>query len=653
MKREVKRYIVWVASFFAVLLLSLFLGRDICLNYLITRKIKEIENEKVLSIRYEDLHMKGLRQIELSNLTILPKNKDTLVCISHLAVRLDAWSMMKLTPKVENLMTEHMSVNFVKRDSSSNYDFLFRKSKAPAASVARDYGKRTEGLLNLLFNILPEQAEMQDLHIRMDRDGVLTSLHIPLFSSKDHLFSTDIELHTPGGVQRWKMDGELHPSAHLLRASLSAPEGKKVHVPGLKRWDSALSFHSLSFSVKGSRNGGVTTLSGDAEGKDMELVNALLSPHPLWLDDARMHYEVEIGKDYVHLTDRSLVRMNELEFNPSLRAEKKGEKWRITAVVDKPFFPAQQLFSSFPKGLFDTLEGIRAQGELAYHFLWDVNFANLDSLRFESELKKRNFRIMDFGSSGLLKLNAPFVYTAYDKGVPVRTFEVGPGNPGYLPLDSISPLLRTAVLQSEDGSFFSHRGFRMEALQEALIHDLKVGRFARGGSTISMQLVKNVFLNRNKNLLRKLEEALIVWLIENEGLSSKHRMYEVYLNICEWGPGVYGAREAARFYFDKEASRLTPEEAIFLASIVPKPKRYRSQFTAEGHLQPWLDGYFHTLARLMARSGVITEERAASIDPFSVRLTGVAARQIPTLPGDSLENAEEPAFMPELERNVE
>ena len=119
-------------------------------------------------------------------------------------------------------------------------------------------------------------------------------------------------------------------------------------------------------------------------------------------------------------------------------------------------------------------------------------------------------------------MSEEFVYTAYENGVPVRTFPVGPSWEHFTPLDSISPLLRMAVMQSEDGAFFYHKGFLPDAMREALIYDLQVERFARGGSTITMQLVKNVFLNRNKNFARKLEEALIVWLIEPERWPSRN-----------------------------------------------------------------------------------------------------------------------------------
>jgi len=103
----------------------------------------------------------------------------------------------------------------------------------------------------------------------------------------------------------------------------------------------------------------------------------------------------------------------------------------------------------------------------------------------------------------------------------------------------------------------------------------------RGASTISMQLVKNLFLERQKTIARKLEEMIITWLIEENRLVSKERMFEIYLNIIEWGPQVYGAQEEARFYFDKDVADLTLAEAIFMAGIIPQPKRFMVSFDAE------------------------------------------------------------------------
>ena len=287
------------------------------------------------------------------------------------------------------------------------------------------------------------------------------------------------------------------------------------------------------------------------------------------------------------------------------------------------------MFGSLPQGLFDSLYGLKTEGELSYHGLLDVDFNLLDSLKLESELKKRNFRIVHMGQANLCKMNDEFEYTAYEDGVPVRNFPVGPSWEHFTPLDSISPLLQMAVMQSEDGAFFYHNGFLIDAMREAIIKDLEVRKFARGGSTISMQLVKNVFLNRKKNIARKIEEALIVWLIENQRLSTKERMFEVYMNIIEWGPLVYGAREASEFYFNKRPSQLTAEEAIYMASIIPKPKRFKSSFDENGQLRESLEGYYRLIAHKLAQKGLISESKAESIRPV-IHVTGPAKAYLST-----------------------
>ena len=200
-------------------------------------------------------------------------------------------------------------------------------------------------------------------------------------------------------------------------------------------------------------------------------------------------------------------------------------------------------------------------------------------------------------------------------------------------------MLFRSVLTSEDGSFYQHRGFLPDAFRESIITNIKERRFARGGSTISMQLVKNIFLSRNKTVARKLEEALIVWLIENQGLSAKERMYEVYLNLIEWGPMVYGANEAAHFYFSKEASRLTLAEAIFMASIIPRPKWFKYSFDEFGHLRESNAGFYRLVSEKMLNKGWITSEDAENLIP-DVELKGPAKlllKQADTVPLDTLQ----------------
>jgi monofunctional biosynthetic peptidoglycan transglycosylase len=142
----------------------------------------------------------------------------------------------------------------------------------------------------------------------------------------------------------------------------------------------------------------------------------------------------------------------------------------------------------------------------------------------------------------------------------------------WSPLSEISQNLQMAVIAAEDDTFFQHEGINYKAAWEALKEDLKKKRYARGGSTITQQLVKNVFLTREKTITRKLKEFILARRVEE--ILSKRRILELYLNEVEWGPGVYGAEAAARHYFDKHASELTVAEGAMLAAMLVNPKRF-------------------------------------------------------------------------------
>ena len=142
----------------------------------------------------------------------------------------------------------------------------------------------------------------------------------------------------------------------------------------------------------------------------------------------------------------------------------------------------------------------------------------------------------------------------------------------WVSLSRISPHLQKAVIVSEDASSLQHEGFDWGGIQDATFRNIKAGKLARGGSTITQQLAKNLYLSSEKNLLRKVREALITRSLERH--LSKKRILEIYLNVAEWGRGVYGAEAAAQHHFGKPAGQLTEEEAALLAAILPAPLRH-------------------------------------------------------------------------------
>lgn len=158
--------------------------------------------------------------------------------------------------------------------------------------------------------------------------------------------------------------------------------------------------------------------------------------------------------------------------------------------------------------------------------------------------------------------------------------------------ERISPHLKRAVITAEDARFTEHEGVDWKAVQQAHEVNQQRGRPARGGSTISQQLAKNLFLSSERSYLRKAQELAITLMIE--ALWDKHRILEVYLNVVEWGEGVFGAEAAARHYYGVGAAQLAPEQAARLAAFLPSPKRY-------GRLKsgPYLDARTEAILRFM------------------------------------------------------
>lgn len=149
----------------------------------------------------------------------------------------------------------------------------------------------------------------------------------------------------------------------------------------------------------------------------------------------------------------------------------------------------------------------------------------------------------------------------------------------WVPYDSISPALKQAMIAAEDAKFVEHEGFDWDGIQQAIEKNYRRGRVVAGGSTITQQLAKNLFLSSQRSYWRKAEEALITLMLE--AILEKRRIFELYLNVIEWGDGVFGAEAAARHYFGASAASLGPEPAARLAAMIPNPRFYdRNRDTA-------------------------------------------------------------------------
>jgi monofunctional biosynthetic peptidoglycan transglycosylase len=220
----------------------------------------------------------------------------------------------------------------------------------------------------------------------------------------------------------------------------------------------------------------------------------------------------------------------------------------------------------------------------------------------------QGFRVLtDVGA--LEKSYPKVVYDKKEKTSHIEVVEKRP--PGWAPLGSVSRIAVAAIVLSEDWAFYQHNGFDWEQIRGAIEKNLKAGRFARGGSTITQQVVKNVYLSNEKTLWRKVQEAVLTVRIERR--LAKARILEIYLNIAEFGEGLYGIGPAARHYFSKSPSELTAKEGAFLAMLLPSPVKYSVSFRKKA-LTPYAASTVRSiLGKLMATNRLSPEEYQIAI----------------------------------------
>ena len=184
----------------------------------------------------------------------------------------------------------------------------------------------------------------------------------------------------------------------------------------------------------------------------------------------------------------------------------------------------------------------------------------------------------------------------------LHPFVVGPQNGNWTPLESIPPEMKWAVILAEDANFYQHEGIDVKAIKNAIKYDLEKKSFARGASTITQQVAKNLFLTREKTITRKIEEIVLAKRMERE--LTKGRILELYLNAVELGPMVYGIGHGAQYYFGKPATALTPRECTFLAAMLPGPQKAYNPYRHLARVLRCSD----MILRLLRDKGVLTAE---------------------------------------------
>jgi len=619
MKKPLPRLYYWAGGLIILVLVSiltLFLFRQSILDWAIAKASDKLRAKNVV-LHIEKSSVEGFTGASLSGISLIPVYGDTLFTCKELYVSLEFWPLLSGKLRPNEVKIADASVRLIRNEGKDNFQWLFKREKKKDTTAVRlAYAELCDRMMGIVFGYIPVKMEGKNLRLDIKVDKVEASAGIPEISIKDHRFSSAMWLKEKEKITNFHATGNLDAGDRELQLVLNVTDEGKLQLPLLEGLIQAKAgFRSIEFALKQEfYKSGTIALSGKAEIRGLFVDHEKLAPSEVMINEAGLSFNIHADQDEFVLDSASKIYMNGWSssvFARYNRAEQRQTELKIIA----PSFDAQQFFDALPTGMFNSLEGIKVKGKLSYRLHLAVKLDQPDSVYLNSELKKDGFGIVHYGKTNLSKMNDTFKLAVYDKGRYIRTLDVSPRNSYYVTYPEIPEKLKFCVLTSEDGSFMWHKGFNEQAFAKSIRDNLKSGRFKRGGSTISMQLVKNVFLNKNKTVSRKLEEILLVWLIENQHITSKERMLEVYFNIIEWGPNVYGLGEASEFYFSKKPAELQLNECIFLTSIIPKPKHYKWSFNDQGHLAEHMAGYYNLVSGIMLRRKQITEEDKAALIP--------------------------------------
>lgn len=609
MKRPIPKYIR-VAGIIVVLLVILALiggyiaytKREAFLQKTIAKATAKAKSDYNLDVKIGSAHFSGLNTVSLTDITVVPENRDSLLSIKKFDVSVKLMPLVFGDVKLSDVVMDDGHLNLTIVNHVKNFDFIFRKKKDTTEKKEKvDLSEVAYKLMNQVLYKIPDNLDVKNFLVTFRDDSASVKLFTPTAQIKNGELMSTIKV--DDGASTWHFAGRMHPSDKDIDVHLYA-DGKKVEIPLVeKRFHLKVNFDTITTRLQKVENsGGITKIYGFWSVRNLLINHAALSSNDIVVPYTSIDANMFVGKNYVSLDSSSLIHLRKITIKPYIKYQLNPVKM-YTVKINTPWLNAQDVFDSFPNGMFDSLEGIQVAGKLKYHLHLFLDTSNPDQVQFESALDKQDFNITKYGKANLGKLNSVFVYTPYEKGKPMPSRIIGPQNPDFTPLSEISPNLKYAVMTSEDPSFYTNHGFVVESFRRSLATDFKKKQFKRGGSTISMQLVKNAFLDRGKTLSRKIEEILIVWLIENNNIMTKDRMLEVYFNIVEWGYNVYGIAEASHYYFGKSPSELTQGEGIFLASLLPHPKTGLYSFEPDGTLRPSLLNYFKLIGRLMVTHG--------------------------------------------------
>jgi hypothetical protein len=607
LKQKTFLFLKIVIAVAVIAIICLISFRNTLLEQALARTTSKAAYQYDCNFTIKEATFDGLSGVKFTNVILAPKNADTLFNIQKIETTINFWQLFLGDVQLGTLKINNGYVQLTQKGKLKNFGAFIKKDTLETASNEKiNYASFAYKTISKLLNLVPTDMNIENLVFKIDDNGKKATIDIKNLKLINKNLETAIYVQTNTFAQRWKIKGLADPRNKQADVRFFNMDSGAIKLPYFdERYNLISSFDSIRLNIQNiEKSSGEFHLDGFTSITKLKINHPKIARKDVIIKNVRFDYHFLLGSDFISIDSSSTIQLNKIKLHPYLSYDTEEDTiYRLKVAIPK--MKAQDFISSLPDGLFTHFEGMEATGDFDYKLNFKFNTNKPNQLVFDSNLKKENLQITKYGEANLSKINGDFIYRAIIKDVLQRPILVGTDNQNYTPLDQISPYLQKCVLTSEDPSFFNHRGFINEAFKQSIVKNIRTKKFSRGASTISMQLVKNVFLTREKTLSRKLEEILLVYLLENNRISSKERMLEVYFNIIEWGPNVYGIGEASQYYFQKKPIDLTLNECLYLARIIPSPNKFMYHFNTEGKLKDTSKKVASFLTNIMIKRGLL------------------------------------------------
>jgi hypothetical protein len=529
------------------------------------------------------------------------------IFISRLSLALSIRSFGRRRLRLSHLFIDHIGCTIIgprKKNREAAHSITSSKDIIISRLQRRHY-KRLFSIINFIFEQAPSSVKVNKMAIPCHFSGTSYEVYFEDLYLQNNTYTVTGNSSYPG-LSPFNLRGRIDKKQQALTLEMT----------GASNLADPFSFviknKNISFSNKCTRlsflRKGPSAICVGLSLQDSIINWKALASKPQDVSLLEMQLDCSLIANSFTVENTSTIKYNEIEMNVfASQPFYIGDKFKAGIYVKD--ISMAELLRSFPCFTFKKIYDLTFEGAISLiEVLFEVRLDEPSDYSFTVTSRSDQLKLAEYPGSWP-DITIPFTHEVYDNGNFIRKIELCETNRDFLSFDKIPPLLSTIIAYTEDINFYHHCGVDDYFIGYALIENLEQKKFTRGGSTITMQLVRNLFLDHQKTIFRKIEEIFIALLLENIFNVPKKKILELYLNIIEFAPGIYGINEACQFYFLKPPQLLNLQECLVLSYIIPRPKYFLQAFMCSSEqLKRNLRTHIQSYCEKLCASGIISRE---------------------------------------------